>query len=172
MSSPKSRYPFAPIEEGAFFFVTDQGCYYTVDISQSGNRFVENGLLNNNGEMFEISFEKVGEGGESHDESIGGTILYILGSNMAAKGDTCVYFYVCDTSDGNGKFRARLFNWWYIHLQRVLPNLRKHNYIVPGFDNDEYDVSLFIFRNHPNYDDYTAEFERCLDENFSKQNYQ
>ncbi len=166
----KSRYPFAPIKEGAFFFVTDAGSYYTVDIALSKNRFGENTILNNHNEVYEISFARTGD--VSHyDPTVSNTLIFILFTNLSARGDTSIYFYVCDTTDGLGKARARLFDYWMIKLGEQLHGLEKYNFIVPGFEKDEYDVSLFIFKNHPNHDAYIIEFEKCLRDNFSKHNF-
>lgn len=165
------RYPFTPLNEneGAFFFVTDLGCSYTVDISNTHNKFNGHELLTNAGQTYEVSFDcTVGEGRRKSDDSVAPTILHILGSNIISRGDTSTYFFVCDTTDGKGKARASLFDEWFLSLQEYVPLLEKYNFIVPGFDDDEYDVSLLIFSNHPSHDEYISEFEQNLSEDFAK----
>lgn len=167
--SNNSRYAFAPInDDGAFLFVTDNGCYYTVALSCQHQKFKEHHLLFNNGESYEISIDRKCDEGDKYDDAVGSTIIYILSSNIKSKGDTSTFFFVCDISDGDGPFRARKFNMWYRTIKLSLPLLEKYNFILPGFDGEEFNVSLLIFENHPNKDEYVKEFEKTLTEDFCK----
>ncbi len=170
VNSTHIRYPFAPISdrEGAFFFVTDYGCSYTIEVSKSLNRFGTNELLNNNGEVYEISFDGSCDDPKVKDDVVSNTIIHIIGSNIASGGDTAVYFFVCDNLDGKGRARSRLFDIWYYELVKVLTYLQKYNFVLPGYDDEEYHVSLFINSNHPFNADYTRKFEDNLNENFTK----
>ena len=166
-----TRYPFAPISgrEGAFFFPDDFGCYYTVEISKAAGRFNKEDLLNNNGEIYEISFESSCEDERTgKDKAVSNTIIYIIGSSIASKGDTPVYFFVCDDSDNRGKARSKLFERWYLELHKSMPALQKHDFMVSGNNDDEYHISLFISSNHPFNADYIQRFEKNLSENFAK----
>lgn len=163
------RYPFAPIN-GAFLFVTDLGCFYTIELSDKHEKFLDHDILNNDGKSFEISIGRVAENEdeEAYDEAVSSTILYILGTNIASQGDVSTFFYVCDTDNNEGKLRARKFNIWFYKLKKELPNLEKHNFIIQGYDNEEFDISLLIFNNHPYKEEYIKEFEDYLSTNFSK----
>ncbi len=112
MGKESLRYPFAPIDNGAFLFVTDQGCLYTVEISNRHNKFINDELLRNGGNVFEMSFYRkyFDMDHTIYDASIEATIMHIFCVNVLPKGDTCIFFFVCDTTDGNGKKRARKFN--------------------------------------------------------------
>lgn len=165
------RYPFAPInDDGAFFFVTDNECYYTVALSGKHQKFDGHELLYNSGETFEISIDrKVDNPAKNHfDSAVSNTILHILTANVASKGDTSIFFYVCDIADGYGEKRARLFNIWFTAIKSDLPLLEKYNFRLLGFDEDKFDISLLIFNNHPNKSEYIAQFEKKLTEDYSK----
>lgn len=163
------RYTFTPLREGVFFFVTDQGCYYTIEISNDHHKFDDNELLRNAGQSFEIGFGRICDDEKPlYDEIASATILFILGTNIVSKGDTCTYFFVCDTTDGNGKLRARLFNLWYAKLKLKITQLEKHNFIIPVVDTNRYDVSLIIFRNHIYHDEYLREFKTYIKNEFAK----
>ena len=167
-----SRYPFAPIadNDGAFLFVTDNGCYYTIELSNKHSKFDGNDLLFNNGESFEISIDRQCDdpGKNPFDEAVSNTILHILSNNIASKGDTSTFFFVCDITDGDGKLRARKFNMWYKVILEDLPLLEKYNFILNGFESEEFDISLLIFCNHPNKKDYMDQFEAKLTNDFAK----
>lgn len=165
------RYPFAPInDDGAFFFVTDKECYYTVAVSCKHQKFDDHELLFNGGDAFEISIDRKHDDPKKihFDDAVSNTILYILSTNVASKGDTSIFFYVCDVADGDGSKRARLFNIWYGAIKSDLPLLEKHNFILLGFEGEKFDISLLIFSNHPNKDKYIEQFEKKLNEDFSK----
>ena len=164
------RYPFASLKEGTFFFVTDYGCYYSVEFSNKLNNFNGHPILNNGGQIYEISFACTGSDDDKkiQDPAIAFTILFIMSSNILSKGDTSTYYFVCDTTGGMGKARAKLFEKWFAIINQSIPKLEKYNFIIPGFENDEYDVSLLIFGNHPLHDEYIAAFEATLSEDFTK----
>lgn len=166
------RYPFAPInDDGAFLFVTDNECYYTIALYSNHNKFDGHELLFNGGETFELSIDrKYDDSGKSpYDDAVSNTIIHILTTNIASKGDTSTFFYVCDTTDGDGSLRARLFNIWYKTIKLDLPLLEKYNFILPGFGGEKFDISLLIFNNHPNKDEYIKQFELKLTDDFSKE---
>jgi hypothetical protein len=166
------RYAFAPIsDDGAFLFVTDSGCYYTIQLSNKHQKFNDHELLFNDGEAFELSIDrKCDDVGKSpFDDAVSNTILHILTTNIEAKGDTSTFFYVCDTTDGDGSLRARKFNMWYLAIKKELPLLEKYNFILPGFDGEKFDISLLIFSNHPKKEEYIEEFYKKLNSDFGKE---
>ena len=165
------RYAFAPIsDDGAFLFVTDSGCYYTIELSNKHKKFDGHDLLFNGGEAFELSIDRQCDdaGKNPFDDAVSNTIIHILSSNIQSKGDTSTFFYVCDIADGDGHLRARKFNMWYQTIKLDLPLLEKYNFILPGFDGESFDISLLIFSNHPNKVEYIEQFEKKLTEDFSK----
>ena len=168
VKSTHIRYPFAPLREGAFFFPTDNGCFYTVEFAKSAIKLGKDTLLQNNGEVYEISFTGTCDDIAIYDSVVSATLIHIITTNIISRGDTAVHFYVCDNTDGFGKLRSRLFDLWYIGLEKEIAGLEKFNYMLKGIEEEEYHVSLFIFDNHPEYDNYVASFEKNLSENFSK----
>jgi hypothetical protein len=170
LNLPGRRYPFSLIRESAFFFITDNGCYYTIEFAPAATKLGNQKILNNNGEVFEVSIARSTEK-SGYDSFVFDTLLHIIVANLSAKGDTCIYFFVCDTTDGKGKAMAKLFDKWFLALQKILPTLKKHNFVIRGFEDEQYDISLCIFENHPYFEEYVSAFENSLRENFSKQNY-
>lgn len=154
-----------PHIDGAFFFLV-LDCLYTIKLDKS-NRYDSRPLLSNGGNNYEVIITKHGDfNGEQppKDFSISATIVYILNMLLATKSEDSVFYYVCDNNDGNGKKRSRLFGVWYVSVQRSIPNLEKHNFIVPGFDGDEYFISLLIFSNHPNKKEFIESFGNSLED--------
>ncbi len=162
------RYPFTPLNSGAFFFVTDHSCYYTIEITNEHNKFFDNELLHNGGQSFEISINRTCDEEPPFDEFVGHTIIHILNTNIASKGDTAIFFYVCDVDGGKGRLRARKFSIWYNKIKEELIGLQKYNFVLKGYDGELYDISLLIFENHPHREEYIENFEKKLMENFSK----
>jgi thiamine kinase-like enzyme len=52
-----------------------------------------------------------------------------------------------------------------------MPSLVKVDFQIPGFNNEEFDISLLIHENHPQFQDYIDEFGKSLDDNFNKTKY-
>lgn len=170
MQSPLSRYPFQPLGEGVFFFVTDNGNYFTVEIIRNVRNFNDNELLCNGGNVFEISFNQ-SIYDKKQDQDATDTLLHIITINILASGDTAIFYFVCDSSDSlhRGAARSRLFDLWFISIQKFTPGLRKYNFRIPADeDNGYYFVCMLIFENHPKHDEYIKEFELSLHKNFSK----
>lgn len=80
-----------------------------------------------------------------------------------SKSEESVFYYVCDNLDGDGKKRSRLFGIWYIEIKRKIPNLEKHNFLVPGFNGEEFYISLLINSNHPIKSDFIEQFGNSLE---------
>jgi len=88
MGKIPSRYAFAPINgnDGAFLFVTDEGCYYTIALSPNHQIFDGHDLLFNNGESYEISIDRQCDDSKIlYDASVGYTIIHILSHYQPTK---------------------------------------------------------------------------------------
>ena len=163
------RYPFTEIHTGIFFFPTDKGTYYTIEVSNTSVRFSDNEILYNDGKIFEISFEKKGNE-KGFDISTSETIIFIITNNFLSKGSESIFYFVCDTSERRGKSRARLFNLWFLKILKLIPLMVKVDFRIPGYNNEEFDISIFIHKNHPRFNEYIDQFGKSLDENFNKLN--
>lgn len=164
------RYQFVPHNDGAFFFVTDNGRSYTVELNNTHKRFDGYQLLVNGGQSFEIAFTCTTDVDATQEDavSVSNTILHILTTNIQARGTFAVYFFICDISQGLGKARARLFERWHRLIRTKIPSLEKYNFKVPGFDGEQFNVSLLIYTEHPDREQYIQQFEAILAAEFAK----
>lgn len=160
-----TKYPFAPLEEGAFFFPTDEGCYYTVEIGEAGYKLWASDRLSEDDKVFELSFDRKCDEGEApaFDEAISNTIIHIFGTNMASKGDTCVYYHICD--EERGAERARLYDWWFDDLKQFIPDFEMIDFEVLDIETNQiFYLSIFIHKSHPDRNLIEGEFIRAMQE--------
>lgn len=163
------RYIFNP-HNGGYLFVTDNGSIYLTSIYHRKDLFNANEFLSNSGYIYELSVEKLAHGEDSRkDDSVSTTILHILSTNIMSKGDSSVFYYVCDTLDRKGHCRATLFKKWFPYLQQEIPTLQHHSFVILGAGGEsDYYVSLLIHQDHLRYDDYVKTFGDSLDADFAK----
>jgi hypothetical protein len=158
-----TTYKYAPLEEGAFFFPTDEGCYYTIEILEAGYKLWSSHRLSNDDKVFEISFDNSCDGDDpGYDEAISNTIIKIIGSNMASKGDTCVYYHICEAE--RGKARDKLYSRWFKEIAKYVPEYIMFPIeVVDDEENDMYYTSLFIHRDHPDMTLIVTEFLKAIE---------
>lgn len=170
-SQATQRYKFAPIEEnGAFYFPTDNDCNYTVEVTNKYDRFNGNEILGNGKQVYEIMVTRGGcdDHELNNDPSVYVTIIHILASNIASKGDDAIFFYYCDNADNRGAERHRLFTKWFNEIKRQIPSLTLQPFQIPGHDGENYYISLVISENHFNKEQYISEFKKMLEDDYSK----
>jgi hypothetical protein len=163
----RGKYPFAELETGIYFFTTDSGQFYRTEIYCSSLLINAGTLLFNDGNVFEISFYRATDE-KIFDASISETILFIIIANITAKSKSSIFYFICDTSGEKGKQRARLFNIWFLKIEKYIPSLVKVDFQIPGFDGEEFDISLLIHNTHPQMNEFIKEFGKRLDDNFDK----
>lgn len=158
-----TKYKFAPLEqEGAFFFPTDDGCHYTVEINEAGYKLWMSERLSTDDKVFELAFDRSCDDADpGFDEAISNTLIYIFGSNMASKGETCVYYHICEPD--RGEARARLYDSWFEDLSIYIPDFEMIDFECRDAESEEkYFTSLFIHKNHPEKDLIISEFEEAI----------
>jgi hypothetical protein len=156
-----TRYKFAPLESGAFFFPTDQGCYFTVAIEEAGFKLWKSDKLSNDDKVFELSFDKTcDEDGETEfDDAICNTIIHIFSSNIASRGDLFVYYHIWEKDE----FHSKLYEHWYTDMEAALPDFDAIDYQAKEDEHAApYITSLFIHKNHPDRDLIDSEFEKAV----------
>ena|SRR5450432_238972 len=156
-----TKYKFAPLpKEGAFFFPTDEGCYYTVEIAEAGYKLWRSDLLNGDDRVFELSFDKTcDESNPGFDEAITNTIIHIFWTNIASKGDTCVYYHICEPNRDD----LLLYTYWYDDFERLNPDFEAYDFVATDSETAEtYYTSLFIHKDNPDKALILSEFEKSI----------
>lgn len=156
-----TRYKFAPLESGAFFFPTDDGCYFTVAIEEAGFKLWQSDILSSDDKVFELSFDKTcdEDSTDKFDDAICNTIIHIFSSNIASRGDLFVYYHIWE----NDEFHSKLYEHWYSDLEKALPGFEAFDYQAKETEEGEpYITSLFIHKNHPDKDLIDSEFQKAV----------
>lgn len=130
--------------------------------------FAENSLLHNRGLIFEISLDRnCADEKRRDDETAAATIKHIIESNLLAKGDDVVYYFVCDFLDGKEKGRAKIFQQWGEEMIQRIPTFYRKNYILEDGDNDQvYFLSLVLLTSHPEHRAYVDAFDGIIREGY------
>jgi len=161
LSNHKDRikYKYAPLENGAFYFPTDDGCNFVVDIFKGEYMLWQSEYLLAHDNMFAIEFERACDDKESpFERATCDTILKIISSKIESNGEYCVYYHHwvenvhCD----------ELYNSFYDELEGVLPDFEAFEY--PWFDEigNNRILSVFINKNHPDKDIIIEEFTKVV----------
>ena len=157
-----TRYKFAPVNSnsGAFFFPTDEGCYFTIEIQEGGYKLWKSDKLSGDDKVLELSFDvKCDDCNPIYDDAVCNTIIYIFSSNMASKGDLLVFYHIWEQQPA----QSQLYENWYEDLEKALPDFEAFDFQAKemGVD-DPYITSLFIHREHPDKALIISEFEKAV----------
>ena len=145
----RTKYKYAPLENGAFYFPTDDGFNFVVEIEKSGYKLWQSDYLLNYDNIFSIEFERSADVGinlTSYDKSTCDTILKIISSKIESNGECCVYYHhwVDDS------FRDELYDTFYDELEGVIPEYEGFEF--PWVDENGEDRITSVFVNKTNSD--------------------
>lgn len=138
----RTKYKYAPLENGAFYFPTDDGCNFVVDIAHGEYMLWHSDYLLSHDSMFSIEFEKsCDEDSPDLDRYTCDTILQIISSKIESNGEYCVYYHHWVVDDQANE----LYSTFYNELEEVLPDFEAFEY--PWVDEKENDRILSVFIN-------------------------
>ena len=154
------KYKYAPIENGAFFFPTDEGCYIAVGIEEGGYQLWQSDILMNNEKIFSIEFERSCDDGYSDfDDSVCNTIYKIITSNIESKGDLCVYYHhFVDHENYYDNFYAH----FYDEIELLLPNFETFEFPWVDDDGESRIIAVIMHRKNPDRDLIIDEFKKTI----------
>lgn len=161
MDNHKNRikYKYAPLEDGAFYFPTDNGCNFVVDIFQGEYLLWQSDYLLSHDSMYVIEFEYSCDDLEpDFDRETCDTILKIISSKIESNGEYCVYYHHwaedehCDL----------LYKTFYDELEEALPDFEAFELQWTDEEDKARVLSIFINKNHPDKDRILEEFTKVV----------
>ena len=89
-----SKYPYAPIENGAFYFPTDEGCFFIVSFENAGHNFWQSDMLLEYDKVLSFGFvRRCDDGYHNLDDSACNTIFDIISSTVKSNGILPIYYH-------------------------------------------------------------------------------
>lgn len=161
MANHKDRikYKYAPLENGAFYFPTDDGCNFVVAIFKGEYLLWQSEYLLSHDSMYAIEFErKCDEAELPIDRETSDTILKIISSKIESNGEYCIYYHHWI----NHEHYDELYNTFYNELEGVLPDFEAFEYGWVDDNGDERILSVFINKSHPDKDVIVKEFTKVV----------
>ena len=157
-SNPNEKYKIAPQIAGAFLFVTDQSCHYTIYI-KDGSHHLWNTALFEEHSFFRLSFDKkwCDDDDPGLDDAICNTIYDQFRLSMEANGPLGVYYHLWEP-DGNDLFYAHFYN----EMEELLPDFKAFEFVADD-EGEQYPVSLFIHKNYPDKELILEEFRKVAE---------
>lgn len=154
------KYKYAPLENGAFYFPTDDGCNIVVDIFKGEYLLWQSDYLLSHDNMFAIEFERSCDEGESNFErETCDTILKIISSKIESNGEFCVYYHHWVENN----YCDELYSTFYDELEGVLPDFEAFEYNWVDENENERILSVFINKLHPDKDIIVEEFKKVVE---------
>lgn len=161
MRDKNTKYKFAPTDAGAFFFPTDDSCYYTISIMEAGYKLWKSAKLTDDDKVFELSFDtKCDENDPGLDESICNTITHIFISNIASKGDLFVYYHILEQNDKYAAFYEHFYN----DIEEQTDFEVHERTAAPEGGEEPYTISVVIHKRNPDSELIMSEFEKAISE--------
>ncbi len=154
------KYKYAPLENGAFYFPTDDGCNFVVDIFKGEYMLWQSDYLLAHDSMFAIEFERSCDGGlpSSFEKETCDTILKIISSKIESNGEYCVYYHHWVENEDCGE----LYETFYDELEGVLPDFEAFEYQWLDDEGKDRILSVFINKNHPDKGKIVEEFTKVV----------
>ncbi len=155
------KYKYAPLENGAFYFPTDDGCNFVVDIFKGEYLLWQSDYLLSHDSMFAIEFERACDEGvvaSPFERATCDTILKIISAKIESNGEYCVYYHHwvedehCD----------ELYNTFYDELEGVLPDFEAFEYPWKDDLGNDRILSVFINKSHPDKEAIVEEFTKVV----------
>ena len=161
MDSHKTRikYKYAPLENGAFYFPTDDGSNFVVAIYRGEYMLWQSDYLLQHDNMFAIEFErKCDEDESSFERETCDTILKIISSKIESNGEYCVYYHhwVEDIDCGT------LYDTFYDELEGAIPDFEAFEYNWTDDNGKDRVLSVFINKNNPDKTLIIEEFRNVV----------
>ena len=152
------KYKYAPIEDGAFFFPTDEGCFIVVEVKEAGYQLWQSEILMNNDKVFSIEFGRsCDDGFHEFDDSVCNTIFKIIASNIESKGDLCIYYHHFVYDNYNDNF----YTHFYDELEFLLPDFEIFEF--PWNDGEgDHITALVMHKSHPDKNLIVDEFTKTI----------
>ncbi len=156
------KYKYAPLENGAFYFPTDEGSNFVVDISKGEYKLWQSDYLLAHDNMFAIEFERSLDTDAQqipYDRATCDTILKIISSKIESNGEYCVYYHHWVEDEQCGE----LYDTFYNELEGELPDFEAFEY--PWVDDNGKDrvLSVFIHKNNPDKKRIVEEFKKVVE---------
>lgn len=161
MDSHKNRlkYKYAPLENGAFYFPTDDGCNFVVDFYQGDYTLWQSEFIGEHGSVFAIEYERSCDDKESaFDRATCDTILKIISAKIESNGEYCVYYHHWVEDD----HCAELYSTFYDELEGELPDFEAFEYQWRDDKDNDRITSLFINKSNPDKEKIVEEFKKVV----------
>lgn len=153
------KYKYAPLENGAFYFPTDDGCNFVVDIFKGEYLLWQSDYLLSHDSMFAIEFERACDENESpFERETCDTILKIISSKIELNGEYCVYYHHWVENEHCDE----LYNTFYNELEDVLPDFEAFEYPWNDEAGKDRILSVFINKKHPDKEAIVEEFTKVV----------
>jgi hypothetical protein len=154
------KYKYAPLENGAFYFPTDDGCNFVVDIFKGEYMLWQSDYLLAHDSMFAIEFERSCDEAEApFDRETCDTILKIISSKIESNGEYCVYYHHWVENDHCGE----LYDTFYDELEGVIPEFEAFEYGWIDDGGNPRILSVFINKQNPDKDTIVNEFLKVVE---------
>lgn len=154
------KYKYAPLENGAFYFPTDDGCNFVVDIYKGEYMLWQSDYLLAHDNMFAIEFERsCDDPPMPYDRESCDTILKIISSKIESNGEFCVYYHHWVEDE----HCQELYASFYDELEGALPEFEAFEY--QWFDDTGADriLSVFIHKKNPDKQHIVDEFKKVVE---------
>jgi hypothetical protein len=154
------KYKYAPLENGAFYFPTDEGCNFVVDIFRGEYMLWPSEYLTTHGNMFAIEYERKCDDGEHpYDRATCDTILKIISSKIESNGEYCIYYHHWTEDDHCDE----LYRTFYDELEGALPDFEAFNYSWIDEEDNARVLSVFIHKRNPDNEVIVEEFKKVVE---------
>ena len=155
------KYKYAPLENGAFYFPTDDGCNFVVDIFRGEYMLWQSDYLLAHDNMFAIEFERSCDEMEMpFDRATCDTILKIISSKIESNGEYCVYYHHWVENEHCDE----LYNTFYNELEGALPDWEAFEYPWTDEEGNDRILSVFTHKNNPDKEIIVDEFTKVIQE--------
>jgi hypothetical protein len=155
------KYKYAPLENGAFYFPTDDGCNLVVDIFKGEYMLWQSDYLLSHDNMFAIEFERSFDAGIEpmpYDRATCDTILQIISSKIESNGEYCVYYHHWIEDE----HCSELYNSFYDELEGSVPGFEAFEYQWVDENQNSRILSVFIHNNNPDQATIIEEFTKTV----------
>lgn len=150
------KYPIYELgyDEDSFTYIfdTDNDIKYFVKFNKANHLF--NSICSSCQNIFEISFAP-SVTNPPHDDKVSVTIQEII--HLFLVKHECPLIYVCDTTDGRGFCRSKLFKKWC--FEGVYRDLFKHDTRVLEFNDYSMILGIIAFNWDNEFDSYLNEID-------------
>jgi hypothetical protein len=153
------KYKYAPLENGAFYFPTDEGCNFVVDINHREYLLWQSDYLSTHDSIFVIEYERKCDENETvYDRPTCDTILKIISSKIESNGEYCVYYHHWVEDDNC----SELYDTFYDELEGALPDFEAFDYQWMDEENKPRVLSVFIHKHNPDKVTIVDEFKKVV----------